>query len=41
MLDLNCFACNACCLRCVSDGTKSFFGMLLHARFELSRRLSN
>jgi hypothetical protein len=39
MLDPDRLACDACCLRRVSDGTKSFLGMLLHAFFVLSRRI--
>ena len=33
MPELNRFVCNACCLRCVSDGTKSFSACFWHARF--------
>ena len=32
-------ACDACCLRCMDDGTKNFLGTLLHSCFVLSRRV--
>jgi hypothetical protein len=40
MLDLNRRACDARCLRRVSDGTKSFFSIFLHTCFVLNRRSS-
>ena len=39
MLDLDCLACDARCLRGVGDGAKGFLGLLLHACFVLSRRI--
>jgi hypothetical protein len=41
MLDLDSLACNACCLRCLGSGAKSFLGMLLHAHFVLIRCVLN
>jgi hypothetical protein len=38
MLDMNQLARDARCYPCMGDGTKSFLGMHLHARFVLSRR---
>ena len=39
MLDLNGLACDADRLRCADYGVKSFFGMVVHAYFVLSRRV--
>ena len=39
ILDMDPLACDACCLRCMDDGTKNFLGTLLHACFVLSRRV--
>ena len=39
MLDLNSLAYDGGRLRCVDDGAKSFFGMIVDAHFVLSRRV--
>jgi len=39
MLDLNRLASDACCLRCLDHGAKSFLGMLLHPCLVRSRRV--
>jgi len=41
MLDLDSLARDACCLRCLGGGGKSFFGMLLHVHFVLIRCVLN
>jgi len=41
MLDLDCLACDARCLRSLRYGAKSFLGMLLHAHFVLIRCVLN
>src|ERR1700733_9417621 len=37
MLDLDRLACDACYLGCCGGDAESFLGVLMHARFELSR----
>jgi hypothetical protein len=39
MLDMDHLAGDACCLRRLGDGAKSFLGVFLHAYFVLSRRV--